>query len=68
MSKGICHDGSPFCDYQCPSCGSIMHVHLTQLPPDYLDLELRTFCKSCADELILPHPVNWIGKENNDVP
>ena len=65
MSRGkvLCHDGSPFCNYKCPGCGYVMHVHLSQLPHDYRGLELRTFCKKCHTELVLPHPVKWTGEK-----
>jgi len=55
-----CHDHTPFRDYQCSECGYIMHVHKSQLPPNYQDIELRTFCKKCGAELVLPQP-RWIG-------
>ena len=74
----ICHDGTPYCDYKCPGCGFVMHVHKSQVPqamiwnptgsdvPNIRDVfELRTFCKQCGAELVLPLPV-WIGDETNE--
>jgi len=61
-----CHDGTPYCNYKCPKCGFIMHVHKSQLPQRAIwnptEFELRTFCKQCEAELALPLPV-WIGDE-----
>lgn len=62
--KVSCHDGSPFVNVQCFVCGFIMHVHATQLPADYDDYELRTFCKRCATELWLPPITDWTGDKN----
>ena len=60
MHEVICHDHTPFCDYKCPTCGFVMHLHKSQLPPNYQDLELRTFCLNCGVELILPE-LKWHG-------
>ena len=62
MGKVICHDGTPFCDFRCSNCGFVMHAHQSELPPNYRELELRTFCKNCGAELVLPDPI-WIGEE-----
>lgn len=64
QAKVSCHDGSPFINVQCPVCGFIMHVHQTQLPTDYDQYELRTFCKRCATELWLPAITDWTGDKN----
>ena len=58
-----CHDQSPFVDFECPNCGFVAHVHLTQLPPGYQDLELRTYCKGCEEELVIPQPIIWGGRK-----
>jgi len=65
MAEVSCHDKTPFVDYQCESCGFICHVHKSQLPSNYPDIELRTFCKGCGCELILPHPLKWTREEDN---
>lgn len=64
QGKVSCHDGSPFVNIQCSVCGFIMHVHTTQLPADYDQYELRTFCKRCATELWLPAITDWTGDKN----
>jgi len=64
QGKVLCHDGSPFVNIQCPVCAFIMHVHRTQLPANYKDYELRTFCKRCGTELCLPPITDWTGDKN----
>jgi RNase P subunit RPR2 len=56
MSEVACHDRTPFIDYTCSACGFIMHIHESQLPTSYRLMEIRTFCKGCGAELILPTP------------
>ncbi len=58
----LCHDRTPFLNYECPDCGFIYHIHKSQLPATYPDIELRTICQSCRSELILPKPATWTGE------
>lgn len=63
QGKVFCHDGSPFVNIQCPDCAFIMHIHRTQLPSNYNDYQLRTFCKGCGAELCLPPITAWTGNK-----
>ena len=62
----LCHDRSPYADYECPSCGFVYHLHKTQVPVGFVDLDLRTICKNCGAELNIPEPTTWIGEEKED--
>lgn len=65
MAEGevMCHDGTPFVNYQCPVCDFLMHVHKSELPDDYQEIEMRSFCERCGSELVLPLPEKFIGEE-----
>jgi len=62
LGKVVCHDKTPFCDYQCEGCGFVMHIHKSQVPKNYQETELWTFCKSCGAELTFTQPVEWTGE------
>ena len=50
------HEGTDYCDFECPRCGLISHIHTEQLP-DQIDLTEVTIITECpygGIELALP--------------
>lgn len=49
--QAACHDGSPFITIRC-ACGSVLHLHETQLAAVPADSAIATACKGCGEPLV----------------